>query len=76
MPRLEHVHLINAAGFGEVKIPVGGHCRLFSPGNGDGKTTLLRAVLFFYLGNNEKASYALDENKKDFVSSAKPRGCG
>jgi len=68
MPGLEYVHLINAAGFGEVKIPVGGHCRLFSPGNGDGKTTLLRAVLFFYLGNNDKASYALDENKKDFVS--------
>ena len=36
--------------------------------NGHGKSTLLRTVLFFYLGTNEKAPYALHETKSDFVS--------
>ena len=67
MPRLDRIHLINAAGFDEVEFPVGGHCQVIGV-NGHGKSTLLRTVLFFYLGTNEKAPYALHETKSDFVS--------
>jgi hypothetical protein len=67
MPKLDRIYLINAAGFDEVELPVGGHCQIFG-GNGHGKSTLLRAVLFFYLGTNDKPPYPLDETKKDFVS--------
>ena len=67
MPKLDHIYLINAAGFDEVEFPVGGHCQIFG-GNGHGKSTLLRAVLFFYLGTNDKPPYSLDETKKDLIS--------
>jgi hypothetical protein len=67
MPKLERIRLINAAGFDDVEFPVGGHCQVFG-GNGHGKSTLLRALLFFYLGTNDKAPYALPETKADFVS--------
>lgn len=67
MPRLERIRLINAAGFDEVEFPVGGHCQVFGV-NGHGKSTLLRTLLFFYLGTNEKAPYALHETKADFVT--------
>lgn len=67
MPRLERIRLINAAGFDEVDFPVNGHCQVIGV-NGHGKSTLLRTVLFFYLGTNEKAPYALHDTKKDFVS--------
>ena len=67
MPRLEGVQLINAAGFDEVRFPVGGHSQIIGV-NGHGKSTLLRTVLFFYLGTNEKAPYALQDTKSDFVS--------
>jgi hypothetical protein len=67
MPKLDRIYLINAAGFDEVEFPVGGHCQIFG-GNGHGKSTLLRAILFFYLGTNDKSPYSLDETKKDLVS--------
>jgi Protein of unknown function (DUF3584) len=67
MPKLDHIYLVNAAGFDEVEFPVGGHCQIFG-GNGHGKSTLLRAVLFFYLGTNDKPPYSLDETKKDLIS--------
>ena len=67
MPRLERIRLINAAGFDDVEFPVGGHCQVFGV-NGHGKSTLLRTLLFFYLGTNDKAPYGLHETKADFVS--------
>jgi len=67
MPKLERIRLINAAGFDDVSFPVGGHCQVFGV-NGHGKSTLLRTLLFFYLGTNDKAPYALHETKADFVS--------
>lgn len=67
MPKLDRIYLINAAGFDEVEFPVGGHCQVIGV-NGHGKSTLLRTVLFFYLGSNDKPLYALDDTKKDFVS--------
>lgn len=67
MPRLDRIHLINAAGFDEIEFPVGGHCQVIGV-NGHGKSTLLRTILFFYLGTNEKSSYGLHETKSDFVS--------
>ncbi len=67
MPKLDHIRLINAAGFDELEFPVSGHCQVIGV-NGHGKSTLLRTVLFFYLGTNEKGPYALHENKSDFVS--------
>lgn len=67
MPRFERIRLINAAGFDDVEFPVGGHCQVFGV-NGHGKSTLLRTLLFFYLGTNDKAPYALHETKADFVS--------
>ena len=65
MPKLERI--INSAGFDYLTFPVGGHCQVIGV-NGHGKSTLLRTVLFFYLGTNEKAPYALHETKADFVS--------
>lgn len=67
MRRLNRIILINAAGFDYVEFPVGGHTQVVGV-NGHGKSTLLRTVLFFYLGTNEKAPYALHETKTDFVS--------
>jgi Protein of unknown function (DUF3584) len=67
MPKLSRIYLINTAGFDELEFPVGGHCQVIGV-NGHGKSTVLRTVLFFYLGTNDKASYALHETKKDFVS--------
>lgn len=67
MRKLNRIVLINAAGFGFLDFPVGGHGQVIGV-NGHGKTTLLRAVLFFYLGTNDKAPYGLDETKSDFVS--------
>jgi hypothetical protein len=67
MRRLNRIVLINAAGFDYVEFPVGGHSQVIGV-NGHGKSTLLRTVLFFYLGTNEKAPYALHETKTDFVS--------
>src|SRR5213075_2474817 len=67
MPKLDRIHLINAAGFDEIEFPVGGHCQVIGV-NGHGKSTLLRTILFFYLGTNEKSPYALHETKSDFVS--------
>ncbi len=67
MRKLNRIILINAAGFDYVEFPVGGHSQVIGV-NGHGKSTLLRTVLFFYLGSNEKAPYALHETKMDFVS--------
>lgn len=67
MRRLNRIILINAAGFDYVEFPVGGHTQVIGV-NGHGKSTLLRTVLFFYMGTNEKAPYALHETKTDFVS--------
>lgn len=67
MRKLNRIALINAAGFDYVEFPVGGHSQVIGV-NGHGKSTLLRTVLFFYLGTNEKAPYALHETKTDFVS--------
>lgn len=67
MKRLNRIVLINAAGFGYLDFPVGGHGQVIGV-NGHGKTTLLRSVLFFYLGTNDKAPFGLDETKADFVS--------
>jgi hypothetical protein len=67
MRKLSRIILINAAGFDYVEFPVGGHSQVIGV-NGHGKSTLLRTVLFFYLGSNEKAPYALYETKMDFVS--------
>jgi hypothetical protein len=65
--KLERIVLINAAGFDYLEFPVGGHTQVIGV-NGHGKSTLLRTVLFFYLGTNEKAPYALHDTKRDFVS--------
>jgi hypothetical protein len=67
MPKLDRIFLINAAGFDDLEFPVGGHSQVIGV-NGHGKSTLLRTVLFFYLGTNDKAPYALHETKADFVS--------
>jgi hypothetical protein len=67
MAKLDRIILINAAGFDYLEFPVGGHGQVIGV-NGHGKSTLLRTVLFFYLGTNEKAPYALHETKSDFVS--------
>ena len=67
MRRLNRIILINAAGFDYAEFPVGGHTQVIGV-NGHGKSTLLRTVLFFYLGTNDKAPYALHETKTDFVS--------
>ena len=67
MPKLERVVLINSAGFDYLEFPVGGHSQVIGI-NGHGKSTLLRTILFFYLGTNDKAPYALHETKSDFVS--------
>ncbi|MGZ4963656.1 MAG: ATP-binding protein [Limisphaerales bacterium] len=67
MRRLNRIVLINAASFDYVEFPVGGHTQVIGV-NGHGKSTLLRTVLFFYLGTNEKSPYALHETKSDFVS--------
>ena len=67
MPKLERISLINAAGFDYLEFPVSGHSQVIGV-NGHGKTTLLRTVLFFYLGTNDKAPYALHNTKSDFVS--------
>jgi hypothetical protein len=67
MQKLERIILINSAGFDYLEFPVGGHGQVIGV-NGHGKTTLLRTVLFFYLGTNEKSPYALHETKSDFVS--------
>ncbi len=67
MRKLNRIVLINSAGFHYLEFPVGGHTQVIGV-NGHGKSTLLRTVLFFYLGNNDKASYALHETKADFVS--------
>lgn len=67
MAKLDRIILINSAGFDYLEFPVGGHAQVIGI-NGHGKSTLLRTVLFFYLGTNEKAPYALHETKSDFVS--------
>jgi Protein of unknown function (DUF3584) len=67
MPKLDRIILINSAGFDYLEFPVGGHGQVIGV-NGHGKTTLLRTILFFYLGTNEKSPYALHETKSDFVS--------
>ena len=67
MRRLNRIILINSAGFDYVEFSVGGHSQVIGV-NGHGKSTLLRTVLFFYLGTNDKAPYALHETKTDFVS--------
>lgn len=67
MAKLERIVLINAAGFDYLEFPVGGHAQVIGV-NGHGKSTLLRTVLFFYLGTNDKAPYALHDTKRDFVS--------
>src|SRR5438093_8331813 len=67
MPKLDRIVLINSAGFDYLEFPVGGHGQVIGV-NGHGKSTLLRTILFFYLGTNEKAPYALHETKSDFVS--------
>src|ERR1043166_3625707 len=67
MAKLDRIILINSAGFDYLEFPVGGHGQVIGV-NGHGKSTLLRTILFFYLGTNEKAPYALHETKSDFVS--------
>ena len=67
MAKLDRIVLINAAGFDYLEFPVGGHAQVIGV-NGHGKSTLLRTVLFFYLGTNDKAPYALHDTKRDFVS--------
>jgi len=67
MAKLDRVILINSARFDYLEFPVGGHGQVIGI-NGHGKSTLLRTILFFYLGSNEKPFYALHENKLDFVS--------
>ncbi len=67
MAKLENIYLINAAGFDYLEFPVSGHTQVIGA-NGHGKSTLLRTILFFYLGSNEKSPYALHETKSDFVS--------
>lgn len=67
MRKLNRIVLINAASFDYVEFPVGGHTQVIGV-NGHGKSTLLRTILFFYLGTNEKSPYALHETKADFVS--------
>jgi hypothetical protein len=67
MRKLNRIVLINAAGFDYVEFPVGSHTQVIGV-NGHGKSTLLRTILFFYLGTNEKSPYALHETKSDFVS--------
>lgn len=67
MAKLDRVILINAAGFDYLEFPVGAHGQVIGI-NGHGKSTLLRTILFFYLGSNEKSFYALHETKSDFVS--------
>ena len=67
MPKLDRIILINSAGFDYLEFPVGGHGQVIGV-NGHGKSTLLRTILFFYLGTNEKSPYALHETKSDFVS--------
>lgn len=67
MSKLDRIILINSAGFDYLEFPVGGHGQVIGV-NGHGKSTLLRTILFFYLGTNEKSPYALHETKSDFVS--------
>ena len=67
MRKLSRVVLINAAEFDYVEFPVGGHGQVIGV-NGHGKSTLLRTIIFFYVGNNERAAYGLPETKKDFVT--------
>lgn len=67
MAKLDRIILINAAGFDYVEFQVGSHSQVIGV-NGHGKSTLLRTILFFYLGTNDKSPYALHETKSDFVS--------
>lgn len=65
MNTLNRVILINAGGYSELELPCDGHVQIVGS-NGHGKTTLLRAVLFFYVGNNDNSSFGIQTTQRDF----------
>ncbi|MDQ8195680.1 ATP-binding protein [Coraliomargarita sp. SDUM461004] len=67
MNTLKRVILINSGGYSELEVPCDGHVQIVGM-NGHGKTTLLRAILFFYVGNNENASFGIHTTQSDFAS--------
>ena len=67
MNTLKRVILINSGGYSEVEVPCDGHVQIVGT-NGHGKTTLLRAILFFYVGNNDNASYGIHTTQRDFAT--------
>jgi hypothetical protein len=67
MNMLKRVILINSGGYSELEVPCDGHVQVVGM-NGHGKTTLLRAILFFYVGNNDNASYGIHTTQRDFTS--------
>ena len=67
MNTLKRVILINSGGYSQIEVPCDGHVQIVGT-NGEGKTTLLRAILFFYVGNNDNASYGIHTTQKDMAS--------
>lgn len=67
MNTLKRIILINSGGYSELELPCDGHVRIMGM-NGHGKTTLLRAILFFYVGNNENASYGIHTTQRNFAT--------
>jgi hypothetical protein len=67
MKALIRTVLINAARFDYLEAPCDGHLQVIGT-NGHGKTTLLRAILFFYVGRNDDASFAIPSTQDDFVT--------
>lgn len=67
MNTLKRVILINSGGYSELEVPCDGHVQIVGM-NGHGKTTLLRAILFFYIGNNDNTSYGIHTTQRDFAA--------
>ena len=65
MRGLEAVVLIGAGRFSEVRLGVTDHVQVVGD-TGNGKSTLCRALLFFYLGEPSRANYGLDASKQDW----------
>lgn len=65
MRGLEAVTLIGAGRFSDARLKVERHVQVFGE-NGNGKSTLCRALLFFYLGEPGRSNYGLDPSKHDW----------
>lgn len=67
MPHLNRVVLFNAARFDHLDVPLDGHLQVVGS-NGHGKSTLLRAVLFFYVGEREDSYFGLKPSQDGFMT--------